>query len=66
MNKVEYRGHYLSRISKRNSNLKWRVRFLGEDEPRRVRTKADAMALVDFYEDRKAQTEQAQSRKEVN
>jgi len=53
MTSITYRGHRIAKVSKRNSNLKWQVRILGDLEPMRFRTKADAMAAVDRIEDRK-------------
>jgi hypothetical protein len=51
---IEYRGHRIKKISKRNSNLKWRVRFPGTEEPQRFRTKTDAIKSIDLFEERKA------------
>jgi len=52
MTKVIYRGEHIHRIGKRNSNLKWRVRLAGDEEPMRFRTKADAMAFIDRVHER--------------
>lgn len=49
----EYRGYRIQKISKRNSNLKWRVRFPGSEDPHRFRTKSEATDFVDLFENRK-------------
>ena len=53
MTSVEYRGHRIKKVSKRNSNLKWQVRFPGDEDPIRFRTKADAIEFIEIFEQRK-------------
>jgi len=50
MRSVDYRGYRLKYLPTRRGN-KWYLRLLGEDEPRRYRTKADAMRGVDRIEE---------------
>lgn len=57
-NALDHRGYRIQQISKRNSNLKWRVRLPGSENPYRFRTKIEAIEFVDLVEDRKKTTAQ--------